>query len=206
MIGVLVVAEVPLFGEGIGRGLARGGGVRVLGTASGSREAVTRARDLQPDVILVDVTSDTGFETVRAIGQAIPDAKVVALALSESEADVIACAEAGASAYVPRDGTLDDLEAVVESVARGEIVCPPRIAASLLRHVGELAAELRGPPPASSLTARELEIAGLLDQGLSNKEIAQRLNIAIPTVKNHVHNILDKLHVQGRAEAGARLR
>jgi two-component system, NarL family, nitrate/nitrite response regulator NarL len=206
MIGVLVVAEVPLFGEGIGRGLARGGGVRVLGTASGSREAVTRARDLQPDVVLVDVTSDTGFETVRAIGQAIPDAKVVALALSESEADVIACAEAGASAYVPRDGTLDDLEAVVESVARGEIVCPPRIAASLLRHVGELAAELRGPPPASSLTARELEIAGLLDQGLSNKEIAQRLNIAIPTVKNHVHNILDKLHVQGRAEAGARLR
>jgi two-component system, NarL family, nitrate/nitrite response regulator NarL len=206
MIGVLVVAEVPLYGEGIGRGLARGGGVRVLGTASGSREAVTRARDLQPDVVLVDVTSDTGFETVRAIGQAIPDAKVVALALSESEADVIACAEAGASAYVPRDGTLDDLEAVVESVARGEIVCPPRIAASLLRHVGELAAELRGPPPASSLTARELEIAELLDQGLSNKEIAQRLSIAVPTVKNHVHSILEKLDVEGRAEAGARLR
>ena len=119
---------------------------------------------------------------------------------------MIACAEAGASGYVPRDGTVDDLETVVESVARGEIECSPRIAASLLRRVGALAAELRGPSPNSSLTAREQEVAELLDQGLTNKEIAQQLSIAVPTVKNHVHRILDKLHVHRRTEAAARLK
>ncbi len=86
-----------------------------------------------------------------------------------------------------------------------KILCSPRITASLLRRVGALAAELRGPSPNASLTAREVEVAELLDQGLSNKEIGQRLNIAVPTVKNHVHSILEKLHVHRRAEAAARL-
>ena len=149
---------------------------------------------------------DEGFDTVRVIGEATPEAKVVALAVSDTEEDVIACAEAGACGYVLRDETLDDLETVVEGVARGEIQCSPRITASLLRRVGTLAAELRGPSPNASLTAREAEVAELLDQGLSNKEIGQRLGIALPTVKNHVHRILDKLHVHRRAEAAARFK
>jgi len=107
---------------------------------------------------------------------------------------------------VPRDGTLADLRAVIESVARGEVVCSPRIAASLLRRIADLAAEREPPPPELRLTSREIEIVELIDQGLSNKEIAQRLSIALPTVKNHVHSILDKLHVHRRAEAAARLR
>jgi two-component system nitrate/nitrite response regulator NarL len=206
MIDVLVVAEIPLYREGMVCALGHGGRVHVLGTAASSQDALSRVRDLQPEVVLVDVAMDEGFDTVRAIGEATPEAKVVALAVSDTEADVIACAEAGASGYVPRDGTLDDLEAVVEGVARGEIMCSPRITASLLRRVGALAAELRGPSPNASLTAREAEVAELLDQGLSNKEIAQRLNIAVPTVKNHVHSILEKLHVHRRAEAAARLK
>jgi two-component system, NarL family, nitrate/nitrite response regulator NarL len=206
MIDVLVVADIPLYREGMARALGHGRRVHVLGTATSSQEALSRVRDLKPEVILVDVAMNDGFDTVRAIGEATPEAKVVALAVSDTEADVIACAEAGVWGYVPRDGTLDDLEAVVESVARGESLCSPRIAASLLRRVGALAAELRGPPPVTSLTARELEVAALLDQGLSNKEIAQRLSIAVPTVKNHVHSILDKLHVNRRTEAAARLK
>lgn len=206
MIDVLVVADIPLYREGMVRALGHGRRVHVLGAATSSEEALSRVRDLQPEVILVDVAMNDGFDTVRAIGEATPEAKVVALAVSDTEADVIACAEAGVWGYVPRDGTLDDLEAVVESVARGESLCSPRIAASLLRRVGALAAELRGPPPVTSLTARELEVAALLDQGLSNKEIAQRLSIAVPTVKNHVHSILDKLHVNRRTEAAARLK
>jgi DNA-binding NarL/FixJ family response regulator len=129
----------------------------------------------------------------------------VALALPEAEADVIACAEAGASGYVPREGTLDDVEAVIESVARGEALCSPRIAATLLRRIAATAAERQPAPSEMRLTSREMEIIDLIDEGLSNKEIAQRLCIAVPTVKNHVHSILDKLHVHRRAEAVARL-
>jgi two-component system nitrate/nitrite response regulator NarL len=205
MIDVVVVAGIPLYREGMALALGHGGRVQVLGTAAGSQEALSRVRDLQPDVVLVDVAMDDGFDTVRALREATPKARVVALALSETEADVIACAEAGASGYVPRGGTVDDLETMVESVARGEIECSPRIAASLLRRVGALAAELRGPSPNASLTARELEVAELLDKGLTNKEIAQQLSPAVPTVKNHVHSILDKLQVRRRAEAAARL-
>lgn len=206
MIDVLVVGEIPLYREGMVCALGHGGRVNVLGTATSSQEALSRVRDLEPEVVLVDVAMDESLDTVRAIGEARPKAKVVALAVPDTEADVIACAEAGACGYVPRDGTLDDLETVVENVARGEIHCSPRIAASLLRRVGALAAELRGPSPNSMLTAREMEVAELLDQGLSNKEIAQRLSIAVPTVKNHVHRILGKLHVQRRTEAAARLK
>ncbi len=206
MIDVVVVAGIPLYREGLALALGHGGRVQVVGTAADSQEALSRVRDLQPDVVLVDVAMDEGFDTIRALREARPKAKVVAVAVSDTEADVIACAEAGASGYVPRDGTVDDLETMVESVARGEIECSPRIAASLLRRVGALAAELRGPSPNSSLTAREQEIAELLDQGLTNKEIAQRLSIAVPTVKNHVHRILDKLHVHRRTETAGRLK
>jgi len=206
MIDVLVVGEIPLYREGMVCALGHGGRVNVLGTATSSQEALSRVRDLEPEVVLVDVAMDESLDTVRAIGEARPKAKVVALAVPDTEADVIACAEAGACGYVPRDGTLDDLESVVENVARGEIHCSPRIAASLLRRVGALAAELRGPSPNSMLTAREMEVAELLDQGLSNKEIAQCLSIAVPTVKNHVHRILGKLHVRRRTEAAARLK
>ena len=137
MIDVLVVADIPLYREGMRGALGHGRRVHVLGTATSSQEALSRVRDLEPEVVLVDVAMDEGFDTVRAIGEATPKAKVVALAVPDTEADVIACAEAGVCGYVPRDGTLDDLEAVVENVARGEIQCSPRIAASLLRRVGD---------------------------------------------------------------------
>lgn len=206
MIQVVVVADIPLYREGLVRALGQEGPTRVVGAAAKLKEALSLISELRPDVVLVDVAMREGLGTLRAIGEVAPEAKTVALAVREAEADVIACAEAGALGYVPRDGNLNDLEAVIESVARGETLCSPRIAAGLLRRVAALAAERQPAPPDARLTARELEIADLLDEGLSNKEIAQRLSIAVPTVKNHVHRILDKLHVHRRAEAVSRLR
>jgi two-component system, NarL family, nitrate/nitrite response regulator NarL len=114
-------------------------------------------------------------------------------------------AEEGTAGYVPRDAGLADLEACVHSVARGEALYTPRMAAALLRRIAALAAERRPQPPRAKLTLREREIAALMREGLSNKEIASVLSIEASTVKNHVHNILAKLDVHRRAEAAARL-
>jgi two-component system nitrate/nitrite response regulator NarL len=206
MLSVLIVVDIPLYREGLARALAQGSRVSVVSTAANAQEAINRIAETQPDVVLLDVAATDGLVALRSIVEATPEAKVVALALPETEADVIAYAEAGAWGYVPRDGTLADLRAVIESVARGEVVCSPRIAAGLLRRIADLAAEREPPPPELRLTSREIEIVELIGQGLSNKEIAQRLSIALPTVKNHVHSILDKLHVHRRTEAAARLR
>jgi DNA-binding NarL/FixJ family response regulator len=118
---------------------------------------------------------------------------------------VIACAEAGIAAYVAREGSLDDLVATLHSVMRGEARVSPRIAAVLLRRVGDMATGRAQRVRASPLTERETEIAGLVADGLSNKQIARRLRIRLPTVKNHVHNILEKLEVGRRTEIGAAL-
>jgi DNA-binding NarL/FixJ family response regulator len=147
-----------------------------------------------------------GLAAIRSITTALPEAKVVSLGVAEDDGAVLACAEAGAVGYVPREGSLNDLLAVIESVARGEAVCSPRIAAALLRRVASLAAHRSANQIPANLTSREREIVRLIDAGLSNKDIARRLCIEVATVKNHVHNVLEKLHLHRRGEAAAHLR
>jgi DNA-binding NarL/FixJ family response regulator len=147
-----------------------------------------------------------GVDAVRALAAAAPDVKLVVLAVPEVEGEVIAFAEAGASAYVTPDGSIDDLASVVLSVERGEVLCSPEMAAGLFRRVGVLARESQLDPIEEKLTTRELEVLRLIEEGLSNKQIATALSIELPTVKNHVHRILEKLHVKRRSEAAARAR
>jgi two-component system nitrate/nitrite response regulator NarL len=206
MVRVLVVTDIRLYREGLARDLDQRGDVLVVGTATSAQGALQRLAELEPDLVLLDVATAEGPSTVRSLVESAPHVKVVVLGLPEAEADVLAYAEGGASGYVPRDGTLADLEAVIKSAGRGEALCSPRIAGSLLRHVADLAADRAGKSDETRLTSREIEVVDLIDQGLSNKEIAERLCIAVSTVKNHVHNILDKLQVHRRTEAAARLR
>jgi DNA-binding NarL/FixJ family response regulator len=206
MVSLLVVADILLYREGLCDALDSRGELEIVGTAASGEAAAASLAELQPDVILVDVAAADGLTIVRSVVESVPDAKVVALALPDSDADVIAFAEAGAAGYVPRDGTLADLEAVIMTVARGEALVPPRTAASLFRRLANLAADRSRTETDVHLTSREEEIVGLIDEGLSNKEIAQRLSIAVSTVKNHVHSILEKLQVDRRGEAVALLR
>jgi two-component system nitrate/nitrite response regulator NarL len=206
VVGVLVIADFPLYREGLAQALDYREAIDVLGTAASSPDALESVADLNPDVALVDVATTNGFAAVRSVGQAVPNAKIVALALPDSEDDVVAYAEAGISGCVSRNGTLADVEAVIMSVARGETLLSPKITAGLLRRLSDLAAERAPRVPDVRLTSRETEIIELLDEGLSNKEIAQRLSISLSTVKNHVHSILDKLQVTRRGEAVALLR
>jgi DNA-binding NarL/FixJ family response regulator len=132
--------------------------------------------------------------------------RVVVFSLSEDDEDTImSCVEAGAGGYHLRSESLDELCNVVAMVHRGESACSQRVSAVLLRRVSELAAQ-RTVGDDSPLTSREEEILDLLGMGLSNREIADRLCIAVHTVKNHVHNMLTKLGVRSRAEAVARHR
>jgi DNA-binding NarL/FixJ family response regulator len=142
------------------------------------------------------------LELLSDLRDAAIGCKVLAFAVEENAADVIECAEAGAAGYVTADASIDDLIVAIERIARSEFVCSPHIVAQLFGRMSE-----RGEVTSvesKTLTARERQVLDCIRHGHSNKEIAQKLNIAEPTVKNHVHHLLEKLDVTTRAQAAAR--
>jgi two-component system nitrate/nitrite response regulator NarL len=205
-IKVFVLAENQLYREAVAAFLASKCRLKVVGMSSPGVVPRRQLRELEPDIVLLDVaTPESTSATLRAI-VAGSRAKVVALGVTEVASEVIAYAEAGIAGYVPRDGSLADLLATIESVASDELPLPPKIAASLVRRVATLAAEQPATRGFQDLTARETEIIKLVDEGLSNKEIARHLYIELSTVKNHIHHILEKLGARRRAEAAAKFR
>jgi two-component system nitrate/nitrite response regulator NarL len=206
-ITVFVLSQPRLYGDVLAVVLNRYPAIRVLGRTTDVPADIESVRELCPDVVLIDFTLEGGVSVVRAIRTAAPDAKLIALAVPETAVDVVEYAEAGISGYVTRSESLEDLVEAIHSVAKGSIVCPERVAATLIRRVEELAIE-RGASNGSDrkLTPREIELLQLIEQGLSNREIAERLFIALPTVKNHLHSIFAKLDVHRRSDAAAVLR
>ena len=202
---MVIVASVRLYREGLAQVFREEDDVEVVAAAADAPECLRLLTRARPHIVLLDM-SDHGLAGVRAIRATAPGVRIVAVAVPDREVDVLACAEAGVAGYVTHEQSLEDVVAVVESVARGEMICSPRIAATLLRRVATLAAERQPRPPEASLTSRELEIVALIDRGLSNKQIGRQLCIEVATVKNHVHNILEKLQVRRRSEAVARVR
>lgn len=208
MIRALIAGRSRVHREALALALSQSRRVRVLGTASHREEILTHLAEAPPDIVLVDFAMPEAASIVAEIRRRTPSVKVVAITLGDTEAEVIQLAEAGVAGYVLPDGSLDDLTIAVESAVRGELYCPPRVAFTLLRRVGAIAlgsatakqAETE-PSPVDELTGREREILQLVDQGMSNKQIARQLGIEVATAKNHVHNILRKLHVHRRIEA-----
>lgn len=205
LVQVSIVADASVHRVGLKELLEREARIHVIGAASTLRESVAEISDLAPDVVLLDVAGEDRVPAITALVEAIPGVRVIACAVPETERDIIPCAEAGVAACLPREAPFADLIATIERVASGESSASPLVAAMLLRRVATLAAQGSAKPEAR-VTAREQEILGLIDEGLSNKQIARRLCIELPTVKNHVHNILEKLHVHHRYEAAARMR
>jgi two-component system, NarL family, nitrate/nitrite response regulator NarL len=175
-------------------------------TAGDAPTLVRIAVTLDDPVALVSLASRNGMQLLRAVRRAFPAAHVVAIAVSEDGDEALACARIGVDGIVLRSGSLPDLAATVAGVARGETVCPPSVVAALVRHLSAAADDGRGRGDEDRLTSREREVLVLIEQGMTNKEIAARLCIEVRTVKNHVHHVLDKLRVQHRSEAAARLR
>jgi two-component system nitrate/nitrite response regulator NarL len=205
-IRVSVIAQTRLYQEGLERSLAAQPGLEVVASARDVTEGIAQARAARPDALVIDLGADLGPDAVRRFALAAPEVRIVALAVDEDRAETLALVEAGVAGYVTRDGSLQELVATLSSVVRDELRCSPRMAGTLLRRMQTLARASAPPSAGDRLTAREREILELIDLGLANKDIARRLHIELPTVKNHVHHILEKLGAAHRGEAAARMR
>jgi two-component system, NarL family, nitrate/nitrite response regulator NarL len=205
MIRVLVISGICLYREGLAEMIDRTGAISVVASASDVTEALTlwNGLDERPDVVLLDTAPVDSDVSIRALLDALPEVRVVALAVPNHETEILAVAETGIAGFVTSDASVAELVAAIESVARGEALCTPSVVAALMRRVASLARSWAEADPVQPLTRREREILVLIDEGLSNKQIAQRLRIELSTVKNHVHHILGKLGVHRRAEAAA---
>jgi DNA-binding NarL/FixJ family response regulator len=200
---VVIASNVRLYRDMLANSLRRAQEFVIVATTTvGEAEVVARAH--RPQIVLLDCAGARDVEVVRQVG-AIRDVAVVALALDESAELILHCMEAGARGYLTRGGTLADLVAAMRSVSHGEMLCSPQVAAVLVQRLALLAGD-RMARDYSPLTAREGQVAELIDHGLSNKEIARQLGIEVATVKHHIHHLLEKLHVTRRADAAAHLR
>lgn len=205
-IRVLIATDVRLYRESLAEILSRYEGIEVVGVAGDRLGMFARVADVKPDVVLLERALQRDANTISELIGPAGEIKVVTLGVSETDAEVIACAEAGVAGFVSRDDSLADLIAAIHGAARGDLLCSPQTAGTLLRRVAALAAGRSSIRPEARLTTREFEVVQLIDEGLSNKQIALRLCIELPTVKHHVHHILEKLGVARRGEAVSVLR
>ncbi len=201
-VRIFIADDNRLLREGLVSMLAEQEGFAVAGAAANGPEALELIKKLRPDVVLIDIgmPDRDGLKVTRALYQQMPQVKVIILGMPDLTDEIMACIEAGAVGYVLKEASFDYLVETIRSAQRGESFCSPRMAASLFSRVAELAGA-KTPPNTVRLTPREVEIINKIAEGLSNKEIAQRLSIQVQTVKNHIHNILDKLQLQNRLEA-----
>lgn len=203
-VRVLLVTDVRLFRELLAEALQQEEGIELTGSAPCDVAAMA-VEMFHPGVVVVDTASVSVPDGLRALGAALPGAKIVAVGVPDDDESVVGLLEAGASGYVTADQPLSDLVAAVEAAAHGELQCPPRLSAALARRMATLAAGGTRETNGVDLTRRQREIATLIADGLSNKQIARRLSIEHATVKNHVHSILVKLGVTRRDQVAMRL-
>jgi DNA-binding NarL/FixJ family response regulator len=201
-IHIFIADDNRLLREGLVSMLSEQEDIIVLGSAASGRKALEQIKELHPEVALIDIgmPEKDGIEVTQALHRDMPEVKVIILGMPDLTDEILACIEAGAAGYVLKEASFDSLVETIRSAQRGESFCSPRMAASLFSRVAELAGE-QIPQSSVKLTPREVQIINQIADGLSNKEIAQKLSIEVQTVKNHIHNILDKLQLHNRLEA-----
>lgn len=196
---ILVADDHPLFREGVIHSLGADPHFEVIAQASSGEEAVEMAQRLRPDLVLLDITMPRmgGIEAAARIAVNAPDVRIMMLTVSGNQENLMAALKAGAHGYVLKGVSASELRAITRRVAEGEAYVTPALAAELLTEFS------RPPVPdsLSDLTARESEVLKLLSQGLTNREIGEHLHLAEKTIKHHMSNILQKLHVRTRTEA-----
>lgn len=202
-VAVFVLSEVRLYYEGLAQLLSHTNALRIIGASSPCTESIAAIARAQPRAVLIDSGTVRRSDVVRKVSSAAPDTAVIAFAVAEDSADVLACAAAGASGFIARDASVTEVIAIVAGLGSGELPCSPRIATLMFQYATTMTRDRGGA--VIPLTSREREIVALIGRGLSNKEIARALSIEVPTVKNHVHHLLEKLGVQRRWAAAAKV-
>jgi DNA-binding NarL/FixJ family response regulator len=203
-LNIVVISEVRLLGEGLALALEREATLAVRGCFGTLDDALKNLPLLQPDVILLNAVVRAATDTIARICGVAPGVKVVALGIDENLDNVVAWAQAGAAGYIPSTAALREVAPLLTDIVRGEQPCAARVAAGLLRRVGDMGRSKAfgaGTDSPAMPTAREMQVLEMISSGLSNKEIARRLNIGLATTKSHVHNLLSKLGLQRRGQA-----
>jgi DNA-binding NarL/FixJ family response regulator len=204
-IRVVICDDHALFRRGLSMVLEAEDGIEVVGEAEDGEAVVRTVEELAPDVVLMDVRMPklSGIEATRAIAEAAPTTRIVMLTVSDEEEDLYEAIKAGAAGYLLKEISIEEVAEAIRSVVSGQSLITPSMASKLLAEFSNLSkkAEARQAVPTPQLTSRELEVLKLVAQGMSNKEIAAELYISENTVKNHVRNILEKLHLHSRMEA-----
>jgi len=199
-IKILIADDHPVVREGLSNMLSRERDIQVVGEAENGTEAIKKARELQPDIILMDLRMPEidGVEAMRQIKVKNPDMKFIVLTTYDNDEYIFKGIEAGARAYLLKDAPREELFEAIRAVYRGESLIQPAVAGKVLDRLAELSRQVRAP---EVLSEREVEVLMLIAKGTGNKLIATSLCIGESTVKTHIQSIFQKLGVSDRTEA-----
>lgn len=201
---IFLIEDNRILREGIRSVINKQADLKTVAASGGIHDVVLRARRVKPHVVLMDLglRSENGLRVVAALIKALPNTKVIGMGLIPSQLDIVELVEAGAAGFILKEASIEDFLETIRAVARGIRILPPLLTESLFTHVAEQALRngKKKLTEAVRMTKREREITALIAQGLSNKGIAQQLNLSTFTVKSHIHNILEKMALHSRLE------
>ena len=204
-IRVLIVDDHALFRRGLQMVLEQETDIIVVGEGGDGAEAVSKTQELMPDVVLMDVRMPKrgGIEATKQIKEIAPHVKILMLTISDEEADLYDAIKAGATGYLLKEVSIEEVGQAIRSVQTGQSLISPSMASKLLSEFATMVkrADEKQAAPQPRLTDREMEVLKLVAKGRNNRDIAKELFISENTVKNHIRNILEKLHLHSRMEA-----
>ncbi|MDR6176712.1 DNA-binding NarL/FixJ family response regulator [Nocardioides zeae] len=202
-VRVIVVDDQELFRRGLTMLLGIEDGIEVVGEAGDGEAGLRLATTTAPDVVLLDVRmpKGSGIAACKAIKDAVPATKIIMLTVSDEEGDLYEAVKSGASGYLLKDSSIDEVAQAVRVVSDGQSLISPSMAVKLIDEFKHMSRAEKTPGPSLKLTERELQVLRLVATGINNREVGHRLGITDNTVKNHMRNILEKLQLHSRMEA-----
>ena len=205
LVLVFVICPIRLYCDALVKILNRQAGMAALGSIETGDVLMSSLDAAAPDTVLLDIGPPEALPFAARLVRARPNSRILGFGVDDVPLKVIACAEAGLCGYVPSQASVAELACAARRVALGDTVCSAGMADKLFRHLRSAALRVPLCPADTTLTARQRQVLALIREGLSNKQIAQRLSLGPSTVKNHVHGLLSRLQVGRRSEAAARI-